>query len=325
MKVIIPVAGEGTRLRPHTHSAPKPLLSVAGKPILAHVLDPVAPLEPEEVIFVIGYRGEMIRKFVEETYSFKATFVEQDKLLGLGYAVDLAMQHVQSGPLMIVLGDTVVQCDLDKFRQAGDYVLGLRQVDDPRRFGIAQLDNGAVVRLVEKPENPPTNLAVIGVYYFADSAPLKEALDAHVESGKTVRGEIQLTDALEMLIQQGHRCTPFEVQGWYDCGKKETLLETNRALLDSGRATTQTIDGATITPPVYIGQNVVLEQATIGPHVSIGDGAVVRNCIIKDSIIGRDASVEQSELESSLIGNKAKVVRAKGQINLGDHSEVELA
>lgn len=324
MKVIIPVAGEGTRLRPHTHSVPKPLLAVAGKPILAHVLDPVVPLDPEEVIFVVGYRGEMIREFVESSYSFKSTFVQQDQLLGLGYATDLAMKRVSGGPLMIVLGDTVVQCDLNRFRKAGEFVLGLRQVDDPRRFGIAELSDGAVVRLVEKPENPPTNLAVIGVYSFADAAPLKKALSAHVESGRTVRGEIQLTDALEMLIRDGRRCTPYEVQGWYDCGKKETLLETNRALLDLQEGTAP-VRGATIVPPVYIGRDVILERATLGPHVSIGDGAVVKHSVVSDSIVGRGAKIDHSHLTRSLIGNHAVVRRARGQVNLGDHSEAELA
>ncbi|MBD3403742.1 NTP transferase domain-containing protein [candidate division GN15 bacterium] len=324
MKVIIPVAGEGTRLRPHTYATPKPLLMVAGKPILAHVLDPVVPLNPTEVIFVVGYRGEQIRQFVTDNYSFKATFVQQDELLGLGFATNMAMEHVEGGPLLIVLGDTIVQCDLEQFRQAGDFVLGLRQVEDPRRFGIAELQDGAVTRLVEKPENPPTNLAVIGVYYFADAKPLKGALAAHVKSGKTVRGEIQLTDALEMLIRDGHRCEPFEVQGWYDCGKKETLLETNRALLDL-MSDTPTIPGATIVPPVNLGENLTLDNATIGPHVSIDDGAVLRNVIVKDSIIGREAQVEHSELAGSLIGNKAVVKRARGQLNVGDSSEIDLA
>ncbi|MDX9859172.1 MAG: sugar phosphate nucleotidyltransferase [candidate division Zixibacteria bacterium] len=324
MKVIIPVAGEGTRLRPHTHSAPKPLLSVAGKPILAHVLDPVVPLEPDEVVFVIGYRGDQIRQFVADSYSFKATFVQQDQLLGLGYAVNLAMERIAGGPLMIVLGDTVVQCDLKQFRDAGDYVLGLRQVEDPRRFGIAELGDGAVVRLVEKPEDPPTNLAVIGVYYFSDCGPLKRALDEHVRSGRTVRGEIQLTDALEMLIRSGHRCTPFEVQGWYDCGKRETLLETNRALLELNSHGPKSA-GSHIVPPVYIGRDVVLERATIGPHVSIGDGAIVKDSRIRDSIVGRRAVIEGCELGESLVGNEARVCRVRGQVNLGDHSEVELA
>lgn len=322
MKVLVPVAGEGTRLRPHTHSVPKPLLSVAGKPILAHVLDPVLPLNPEEVIFVVGYRGEMIEQWVKEKYDFKATFVQQDQLLGLGYAVNMAMAHVKDEPVLIVLGDTIVQCDLTEFTGHGDYVIGLRQVDDPKRFGIAVLENDRIVDLEEKPEQPKSNLAVIGLYYIKDSAAFKKALADHVKSGKTVRGEIQLTDALHEMIERGHDCLPYEVQAWYDCGKKETMIATNHHLLD--QLDPPKGSDASITPPVFIPESAKVTGSKIGPYVSVGENAVITNSNLSHSLVGRDSVIEDSDLTDSLIGNNVVIKQASGRLNIGDHSELDL-
>jgi len=322
VKVIVPVAGEGTRLRPHTHSIPKPLLAVAGKPILAHVLDPVLPLQPDEVIFVVGYRGDKIEAWVKEKYDFKATFVRQDELLGLGYAVNMAMAHVADEPVLIVLGDTIVQCDLARFTGHGDYVLGLRQVDDPKRFGIAVMKDDKIIDLEEKPEQPKSNLAVIGLYYIKDSAAFKSALAAHVESGKTVRGEIQLTDALHTMIEQGHDCLPYEVTAWYDCGKKETMIATNHHLLD--QMPQPASDDPNITPPVYIASSATITNSKIGPYVSIGDNAVITNSTISHSLVGSDTTIENSDLTDSLIGNHVTTKKASGRLNIGDHSELEL-
>ena len=322
MKVIIPVAGEGTRLRPHTFSAPKPLLSVAGKPILAHVLDPVLPLNPEEVIFVVGYKGDMIERWVRDNYSFPVQFVTQDKLLGLGYAVNMAMQFVTDEPLLIILGDTIVQCDLEDFTAYGDYVLGVRKVEDPKRFGIAVLKEGNIVDLEEKPEKPKSDLAVIGLYYFKHSASFKKALNEHVVSGHTVRGEIQLTDALHDLIEQGETCLPYEVSAWYDCGKKETMIATNKHLLD--QLESPELAGATIVPPVYIGEGVVAEKATIGPFVSIAERTRIVNSKISHAIVGSDTTIENSNLNNSLVGNNVSINGASGRLNVGDWSEIDL-
>jgi glucose-1-phosphate thymidylyltransferase len=322
VKVIIPVAGEGTRLRPHTFSAPKPLLSVAGKPILAHVLDPVLPLKPEEVIFVVGYKGDMIEQWVRANYSFPVRFVAQDKLLGLGYAVNMAMPFVTDEPLLIILGDTIVQCDLEDFTSYGDYVLGVRKVEDPKRFGIAVLKDGTIVDLEEKPERPKSDLAVIGLYYFKHSAPFKKALNDHVVSGHTVRGEIQLTDALHDLIERGETCLPYEVTAWYDCGKRETMIATNRHLLDQMES--GALEGATIVPPVYIDQEVVAKNATIGPYVSLARGARIINSEISHAIVGSDTTIENSHLNNSLVGNNVSIYGASGQLNVGDWSEIDL-
>ncbi|MEW5795930.1 MAG: sugar phosphate nucleotidyltransferase [Candidatus Zixiibacteriota bacterium] len=322
MRVVIPVAGSGTRLRPHTYSQPKPLLEVGGKPIIAHLLDPIVKLHPEEVIFVIGYMGERIREYVESNYSFKATFVEQDKLLGLGYALHMAIRGISGGDVLILLGDTIVCCDLTRFVNAGDSVLGVLPVDDPQRFGVVTIKDGRVTKLVEKPEHPESNLALIGLYYFRDVVPIRDVLGSHVESGRMTRGEIQFTDALQMLLDRGAVMVPHEVREWFDCGKKETMLSTNRHLV-AEFAQNRTIAGSTVKAPVFIHSKAQIVNSEIGPSVSISEGTVVRNSRIEDSIIGRNCMIEDTELRESLIGNEVKIRGGRMTVNLGDSSEVE--
>jgi glucose-1-phosphate thymidylyltransferase len=321
LKVIIPVAGIGSRLRPHTYSTSKVLLHVAGRPILSHVLEPVLKLNPEEVIFVIGFKGEEVQEYVESTYSFKCRFVRQEKLLGLGYALNLAMAEMADGPVLILLGDTIVEIDLAKFVAAGENVLALKAVDDPHRFGIAELKDGVVAGLEEKPSNPKTNLAIVGLYYFKDSRSLRKCLGDHVKSGKITRGEIQFTDALEAMIVQGTKFVPYEVQAWLDCGKKETLLSTNRHLLSTGKQTAH-VDGSVIIPPVFIAEGAIVKSSVLGPHVSVSAGAVVEHSVIRDTIIGPHARVTHAVLQESLIGHNVVVRGQIQQINAGDSSEI---
>jgi glucose-1-phosphate thymidylyltransferase len=321
VKVVIPVAGIGTRLRPHTYSQPKPLLHVAGRTIIDHVLEPVVRLNPEEVIFVVGFMGDQIEDYIRANYTFQSRFVNQDKLLGLGYALNQALEHVGGGKLLVVLGDTIVDADLRKFVSAGPYVLGLRQVDDPHRFGIAEVKGNRIIGLEEKPDHPKSKLAVIGLYYFEDALAIKSALAAHVMSGNTTRGEIQLTDALEVMIRQGTEFVPFEVKDWYDCGKKETLLETNRHLLVGMKQTTK-FTGCTILPPVFVAASAQVSNSTLGPYVSVADGAVISNSTLRNSIVGDGAVVQDSEFADSLIGRRAVVSGARGVLNVGDDSEI---
>lgn len=321
MKVIVPVAGHGSRLRPHTYSTNKALLHVAGRPILSHVLEPVIALEPEEVIFVIGFRGDEVQEYVTQTFSFKATFVRQDKLLGLGYAVSLALGAGADGPTLVLLGDTIVELDLKKFIQAGDNVLGLRAVDDPQRFGIAEVSQGRILGLEEKPAHPKGNLAVVGLYYFNNSKPLRLALSQLLLSGQTTRGEVQLTDALQQLILSGERFTAFEIESWFDCGKKDAVLATNRHLLDKLPPPTA-VDGSRIIPPVYIASNASVSNCTLGPYASISSGATIRNSTIRNSIVAPEAQIDNATLEDSLVGPRAVVTGYTGQLNVGDSSEV---
>jgi glucose-1-phosphate thymidylyltransferase len=319
MKVIVPVAGIGSRLRPHTYTQPKALLHVVGRPIIDHILEPIVRLDPEEVIFVIGFMGEQVEAHVRKNFRFPCRFVSQDKLLGLGYALNLALEDISSGPLLVVLGDTIVDVDLRSFVSAGKYSLGLRQVDDPKRFGIAEIKEGKIVGLEEKPEHPKSDMAVIGLYYFEDASLLKSLLAEHVRSGRTTRGEIQFTDALEQLIRQGVSFTPFEVREWYDCGKVETLLATNRHLLERTNSSPAP-DGSVVIPPVFIAPGARVSRSVIGPHVSISDGAVISESVIRNSIIGEGAVVERAVLEDSLVGRGTTVRDEARVLNVAQSS-----
>jgi len=321
MKVVIPVAGVGNRLKPHTITTPKPLLKVGNKAILDHLLEPLIDLNPEEVIFVIGYKGEQITKHVREKYDFKSTFVMQDKLLGLGYALHMAMEHVHGEPLLVILGDTIVDCDLVRFTGAGDYVLGVRKVENPQRFGIAEIEEGFVSDLVEKPDEPKSDLALIGLYYFSDHALLKKELAQLVASGKTTSGEIQLTDALDAMIKNGVKFKPFEVHGWFDCGKKETILTSHQHLL-SKLARVRSVDGSIVNPPVHIADNVRIQNAIVGPNVSVDEGSVILDSIVTNSIIGRNVRIEKMILDESIVGNDAVIIGEKKVVSVGESTEI---
>ncbi|MGD8628064.1 MAG: sugar phosphate nucleotidyltransferase [bacterium] len=322
MKAVIPVAGEGTRLRPHTHTVPKPLLRVAGKPILGHILDDVVALGIREVLLVVGYRGQNIVDYVRANYDLELSFVEQTERLGLGHAIHLSKEFVGDAPVLILLGDTIFKGDLKKMVASGGNSIGVRPVPDPERFGIAEIDGSRIVSLVEKPEKPKSNLAVAGIYSITESPVLYGALDSIIGSGRRTKGEFQLTDALNMMIEKGSELKWFEVEGWYDCGKPETLLETNRALLELASPRVE-IPGSIIIDPVHIGPNVTVESSVIGPFVSVAENSVIRRSIIRNSIVGEGAEVEDGLLDSSLIGDHAVVKGKFKRLNVGDSSEID--
>lgn len=320
---IVPVAGAGTRLRPHTHTTPKALLLVAGKPILGHILDQLKPVAPERVILVVapGAQGDRIRGYAASRTDFRIECVLQPEPLGLGHAVGQAKAAAGSAPLLIVLGDTIVQANIGELVRDGSRV-GLSEVEDPRRFGVAVIRGGKIVKLVEKPDQPISNLALVGLYYIVNGPLLFECLEANVREGRLTRGEVQLTDALDLLIQRGEELRPFPVTGWYDCGKTETLLETNRALLDQ-LARPVTREGVVILPPVALDPTAEVAAAVIGPHVTIGPGAKVRRAVVRNSIVNDGATVEDMLLEGSVVGENAVVRGAYQRLNVGDSSEVE--
>ncbi len=321
MNVIIPAAGIGSRLRPQTHTIPKALLHVAGKPILAHILDTVSKLDPDEISIVTGFLGDKVRDYVGQHYQSRMRFVDQEELLGLGYAVHLALKGMDDRPVLIILGDTIVETDMKAFISKSENVLGLRPVDDPERFGIAEIADGTVTKLVEKPEKPESNMALIGLYYISETAQLKKHLAHLVESGADNKGEFQLTDALQSMIEDGTSFAAYSVDGWYDCGKRETLIATNRHLLEKNTSA-QSREGSVIIPPSFIAPSAVIESSIIGPYVSISDKAVIKNSIIKNSIIGYEAEVRNALLTDSLVGHRAIVFGDFREINVGDSSEI---
>lgn len=308
MKIIIPAAGIGTRLRPHTYSEPKALLKVAGKPILGHILDNLIGLKPTEVIFVIGFLGQKIIDFVKKNYKFKTNFVEQKKLLGLGHAIYLTKEFITEEPVLIILGDTIIDSDLKFIRKSKNNLLGTCEVKEPKRFGIAEVQNGWVKKLTEKPKNPKGNLALVGIYYIKNTDLFKQSLGKIVENGKKTKGEYQLTDVLQKMIEKKAKFKTFKVQGWYDCGKIETLLATNRHLLmKNSFLPTKNFRGSLILPPVFISPKAKIENSVIGPFATIADKARVKNSVIFDSIINENAQVQRTILNSQVIRKNAKI------------------
>lgn len=322
MKVIVPVAGIGTRLRPHTHTAPKGLLHVAGKPILGHILDALKQVKITEMIFIVGFMGDQIVEYVNKNHKFKSRFIYQKELKGLGYAIWLARSEIKNDePVLIVLGDTIFEADLSPVLEGKFDALGTKRVEDPRRFGIVEMEKGFARKLVEKPDKPTSNLAVVGVYYITSTEAFKESLGEIIKKRIMTKNEYQLTDALQLMIDKGVKFRTFEITGWYDCGKAETLLQTNRHLLSKIKSISK-LKGSVIIPPVFVSKTAMVRSSILGPHVSVAHQAVIENSIIRDSIISERAVVNNSRLESSLIGNNAEVNGVFHQLNVGDSSEV---
>jgi glucose-1-phosphate thymidylyltransferase len=322
VKVIIPVAGIGTRLRPHTHTAPKALLYVAGKPLLGHILDSLKDIKFEEITFIIGFLGEQIVDYVTKNYDFNARFVEQKELHGLGYAINLGIEENETDDILVLLGDTIIETDWDAFIGQDKNLLGVRQVKDPRRFGVAEVEGDRITRLWEKPEKPPSNLALVGIYYIRDTQLLKKSLEELIRADIKTRNEYQVTDAFQIMLDKGAEIHTHEIEGWYDCGKAETLLETNHHLLDKCKECAPVIKGSVVIPPVFIDGTAKIENSIIGPFTSIAAGAQIENSIIVNSIVALEAHVFHASLKNSLIGDHAVVKGHYKTLNVGDSSEV---
>ncbi|MEI7934756.1 MAG: sugar phosphate nucleotidyltransferase [Chlorobiaceae bacterium] len=322
MKAIIPVAGVGTRLRPHTFSQPKVLLNVAGKPIIGHIMDKLIAAGIDEAIVIVGYLGNMVEEWLLKNYTIKFTFVYQTDLLGLAHAIWMCKPDViDNEPLFIILGDTIFDVDLDPVLKSPFSTLGVKEVDDPRRFGVAVTDDEKILKLVEKPDTPVSNLAIVGLYFLRQSKSLFASIDHLIENDIKTKGEYQLTDALQLMIEGGETFTTFPVSGWYDCGKPDTLLSTNQILLQNN-TTTKEYPGCIIVDPVFIADNAILNNAIIGPNATIGEDSKITDAIIRDSIIGSEARVVHIMLNHSIIGSNASITGNPHEISVGDYSEI---
>ena len=324
MKAIIPVAGVGSRLRPHTLSQPKVLLNVAGKPIIGHIMDKLIASGIDEAIIIVGYLGEMIEAYLSENYDIRLTFVNQQKRLGLAHAIGMCKEHVNNDePVFIILGDTIFDVELSGILNSPSSSLGVREVEDPSRFGIAITNNGRIVKLVEKPNEPVGNLAIVGLYYIRNSDSLFTCIDSLIRESIKTKGEYQLTDALQMMLEKGESLTTFPVNNWYDCGKPETLLSTNEILLKS-HSTESSFPGCIINKPVFIAKNAQIDNAIIGPNATIGENTVIKDAVIKNSIVGNDSNVQHVFLDNSIIGNNASLSGHAHEANIGDFSDIKL-
>ncbi len=331
MKVIIPLAGFGKRMRPHTWSKPKPLVNVAGKPVLGHILDKLADLDVDvdELIFIVGWLGDQIEEYYQASgYPYPARYVEQRELLGQAHAIWLAREHLD-GPVLIIFVDTIFDADLSGLETSGlDGVIYVREVEDPRRFGVTVLgDDGLISHLVEKPDTLENRLAVIGVYFIRDATWLIRAVEELMARDMQTKGEFYLADAYTLMIGQGARFGVRQVSVWEDCGTPRDVLHTNRYLLEHGHDNGHSTAAAhsVIIPPVYIAPSAQIEHSIIGPYVTIAEHSVVRHSIIRDSIIDEGAYIDDTMLNRSLIGKDA-VVRGRYRIlNVGDSSRVDFA
>ena len=323
MKAIIPAAGIGTRLRPHTYTLPKALLYVAGKPILSHILDDVVALGPSSVVLIVGYKGDLIESYVRKQYpDLNVDFVVQEERRGIAHAVDMTRGVADTGEsLLVVLGDTIIRTDLERITKSSANALGVKEVEDPRRFGVAETDGGRIIRLVEKPAEPRSNLALVGLYWLQESGPLFEAIKYVIDNDITTKGEYQITDALQRMIDDGATFEPFTIDEWFDCGKSEAMLETNRKLLEN-EPRSPSVDGSIIIPPVSISPDAEIVNSIIGPYVSVAEGVTVHNAIIRDSVVAEGATVRDALLERSLVGNNAVITGGFQRVDVGDSSEI---
>ncbi len=323
MKAIIPVAGAGTRLRPHTYTTPKVLLPVAGRPMIGHILEQLEGLPIDRTVMVVGQMGEKVRQYVDGSFKLPVDYLVQPVAGGLAQAIMLTREAVGDDDALIILGDTVFETDFRAILSKQSSQIGVKEVDDPRRFGVVEHRDGRITRLVEKPDHPKTNLAIVGIYLIREMPRLYQAIDRLMAQGIKTRGEYQLTDALQLMIESGCRMEAFPVEGWYDCGKPETLLETNRVLLDKGRGAIAELPGVVINHPVFIDPAARIERSVIGPHVSVSAGACILNSLVSDSIIGPGAVLDSAILTRSLVGEKALVKGRPRSVSLGDCSQDE--
>ena len=305
MKIVLPVAGNGLRLRPYTENVPKCLLPVAGKTILDWIVEDSLGLKPNETIFITGYKAESVDAFLTRRPAWgKTRTVVQSNPQGLGEAVSLALPYVDDDePVLIILGDTLFEADLSILNSMDENVLYTYKVEDPRRFGVAVTDTaGRITRLVEKPQEFVSDEAIVGIYYIKDSKVLKESLKYLMDNDIRTKNEFQLTDALEMMIQKGYKFRTAPVQKWLDCGLAETLLETNAHVLKrNDNSATVNLPGVKVVAPCYIGKGAKIVNSTIGPNVSVGEGCVIENSTISNAVLWDNVKVEDKTLDNVIV------------------------
>jgi len=329
---IIPAAGAGTRLKPLTHTIPKPMVHVAGKPIIGHILDQMVGAV-DRIVIVVGYMKEKLIDYVKKNYSdkFNLEFVEQKEQLGLGHSIWVTKDVISNEPVLIALGDEIFErkykemltiCADEKYKEYAG-LIGVKEVDNPGLYGIIKLNKDeAIQKLIEKPKTSKSNLAAAGVYVINNTRILFESLD-EVIKGKGHGGEYQLTDALQIMIERGAKLKTFKISKWYDCGRPEMLLNVNKILLKSSMVKGKT-ENCVVIDPVIIEEECKVKNSVIGPYVSIAKGSKIKNSIIKNSIIGMNSEIAGIILKDSIVSAEAKVFGKEHRLYIGENAEIDM-
>ena len=329
MKAIIPVAGAGTKLRPHTYTQPKALIPLAGKTILSINIDQLHDAGINEFIFIVGYLGEKIEDYMKEKYpQLICHYIFQNDRKGTAHAVSLAREIVGKEEVFIALGDTICEYDIKEMLSCEYSMFGIKKVDDPRNFGVAEVgEDGFIKRVVEKPSIPKSNMALVGLYRIKESELLFTCLSQIINNNIKSHDEFNLTDALECMITGGSKFKAFKVENWFDCGRKESLLESNSTLLQKFGGTiapSNKYENSIFIPPVSIAEGCDIKNSIIGPHVAVGENTILHSSIIKTSIIGSFSKLYDVVLDDSLIGNDTEIIGETRSLNIGDNTEIDL-
>lgn len=324
VKAIIPAAGSGKRLRPITSTLPKALVQVAHQPILGHILEHLQASGITRAVLVISPEGHAIVDYAMKAFpQMRFESVVQENPKGLGHAVALTRDVAEGGELLIIYGDTIIEADLKPvLATTADGAIGVREVEDPSRFGVVLEEDGRITKLVEKPKELISHLAIVGVNYIRDSVALYDALDYIMKEGVKTRGEYQLTDAFQRMLEVGRTLVSFPVEQWFDCGTAGTLLETNRHLLTKMSHKPQG-EGSTFIPPVFVDPSATVRHSVVGPNVTIGAGAEVENCVLRDCLVNGEARLTNCNLRDSVIGYAAEVHWPPQQLVLGDYTTID--
>ena len=329
MKVVLPVAGKGTRLRPHTHTKAKSLVHVAGKTVLEHIIERLQVINVDEYIFITDENGQQIANFMQRKFpGLKCTYLVQKERLGPAHAVALAAPQVCAGDdLLVVFNDTIFVTDLGKIPELcadADGLIYSKEVEDYQRFGVNVMRDGYIVDMVEKPDTPISRLAQVGLYYLKDGAGFIRAIEKTIEAGETVKGEYYLPSVFMRMVESGTKFKAPEIDAWLDCGKPETLLETNRFLLKGRHHIHGEVVDCVLIEPVHVERGAIVKNSIIGPNVSIAAGSVIENSVIRDSILNAENKVSNLILEQSLLGDSVTLVGSPRRMNIGDHSLIEM-
>lgn len=328
MKAIIPVAGAGTKLRPHSYTQPKALIPLAGKTVLSIIIDQLRSAGINEFVFIVGYLGDKIQDYVKTKYpDIKAQYVHQYDRQGVGHAIKLARTIVSHDEVFVVLGDTICEYNVQEVVNSPHSMIGVKKVDDPREFGVAEMEeDGTIAHVVEKPQIPKSNMAMVGLYKIRESEQMFQCLENNILQGLRSHGEYSLTDALDCMIKMGVQFKSFKVENWFDCGRKETLLESNAILLKKFALVTDArqFENTVIVPPVSIGAGCTIKNSIIGPNVTIGEHTVIDDSIVKNSIIGSFSNLFDIVLDESVIGSDTNLRGETRSLNIGDNTSIDL-